>query len=71
MILDCSWAGGFVVGIQHTDTAVIELEDDVYQFCNAIVISLGFFVVGILFPEDEDDDDDGGELTHRPAHKSA
>jgi hypothetical protein len=66
MILDCSWAGGFVVGIQHTDTAVIELDDDVYQFCSGIIISLGFFVIGILFPDVGDDDDDDGELTRKP-----
>jgi hypothetical protein len=63
MIVDFTWSGGFVVGIQHTDTAVIEQGEDVYQFCNAILISLGFFVVALLMP---DDGDDGGE-PNKPA----
>lgn len=61
MIVDFTWTGGFVVGIQHTDSAVIESGDDQYQFCNAILISLGFFVIALLMP-----DDDGGE-PNKPA----
>lgn len=61
MIVDFSWTGGFVVGIQHTDSAVIEQGEDVYQFCHAILISLGFFVIALLMP-----DDDGGE-PNKPA----
>lgn len=68
MIIDFTWAGGFVVGIQHTDTAVIEQGEDVYQFCDAILISLGFFVVAILMPNEGDDGDDGGEpIKRKPA----
>ena len=60
ILLDFSWSGGLVVGIQHTDSAVIETSDDVYQFCNAIIISLGFFCVSLLMTEDSDDDDSDG-----------
>jgi hypothetical protein len=68
MIIDFAWANGLVVGIQHTDSAVIESGDDQYQFCHAILISLGFFVIALLMPEDYDDDDDGGTpLKKKPA----
>jgi len=64
ILLDFSWSGGLVVGIQHTDSAVIETNDDVYQFCNAIILSLGFFCVSLLMTDDSDDNDsDGGKLT--------
>lgn len=49
MVIDLSWTGGLVVGIQHTDCAVVEVADDEYQFCNAIIIALGFFQVTLLF----------------------
>jgi hypothetical protein len=49
MIVDLAWSGGLVVGIQHTDTAVIETGEDEYEFCNAIIISLGFFNISFLF----------------------
>jgi hypothetical protein len=62
MIVDFAWANGLVVGIQHTDSAVIEKGEDEYQFCHAILISLGFFVIALLMP----DDDDGGE-PNKPA----
>jgi hypothetical protein len=66
ILLDFSWSGGFVVGIQHTDTAVIETGDDTYQFCNAIIISLGFFCVSLLMTDDSDDDDGGGTPIPKP-----
>ena len=50
MIVDFSWSGGLVFGISHLDTAVVEIDDDEYQFCNAIIISLGFFNINLLFP---------------------
>ena len=28
MVIDFSWAGGFVVGIQHNDEAVVETDED-------------------------------------------
>lgn len=49
MIVDLAWSGGLVVGIQHTDCAVIELDEGEYEFCNAIIISLGFFNISFLF----------------------
>lgn len=50
MIVDISWASGFVVGIQHNDEAVIfDEEDNTAEMCNAILIHLGFFTVAILF----------------------
>ena len=49
MIVDFSWSGGLVFGIHHLDTAVVEVDDDQYQFCNAIVISLGLFNISLLF----------------------
>lgn len=49
MIVDIAWSGGLVVGIQHTDCAVIETAEDEYEFCNAIIISLGFFNISFLF----------------------
>lgn len=49
MIVDFDWTGGFVVGISHTDQAIVELEEEQYTFCNAIVISLGLFQIALLF----------------------
>jgi len=49
MIVDISWSGGLVFGIQHTDTAVVETGEDEFQFCSAIIISLGFFNISMLF----------------------
>lgn len=50
MIVDISWASGFVVGIQHNDEAVIfDEEDNTAEMCNAILIHLGFFTVALLF----------------------
>ena len=49
MIVDFAWSGGLVVGIQHTDCAVVEIAEDEYEFCNAIIISLGFFNISFLF----------------------
>ena len=49
MIVDLAWSGGLVFGIQHTDSAVIELDEGEYEFCNAIIISLGFFNISFLF----------------------
>ena len=49
MVIDFSWAGGFVVGIQHTDEAVVETDEDEYQFCSCVMIHLGFFTISLLF----------------------
>jgi hypothetical protein len=49
MILDFSWSGGLVLGIQHTEQAVVETDEDVYEMANAFLIHLGFFTLAILF----------------------
>ena len=49
MVIDISWTGGLVVGILHTDEAIVELEEDEYEMCNAILIHLGFFTVAFIF----------------------
>jgi hypothetical protein len=49
MIIDFSWSGGLVFGIQHTDQAIIETGEDEYEMANAILIQLGFFTLAILF----------------------
>ena len=49
MIVDFSWSGGLVLGIQHTEQAVVETDEDVYEMANAILIHLGFVTVAILF----------------------
>ena len=49
MIVDFSWTGGLVFGLYHLDTAVVEVEEDEYEFCNAIIIALGFFQISLLF----------------------
>jgi hypothetical protein len=52
MIVDFSWSGGFVLGIAHTDQAVVETDEDVYEMANAILFHLGFFTMAILFTDD-------------------
>lgn len=49
MIIDFSWTGGFVVGIHHTDEAIVEMEEGEYEMCNAILIHLGLFTVVFIF----------------------
>ena len=49
MIIDFSWSGGLVFGILHTDTAIVETGEDEFQFCSAIIVSLGFFNISFLF----------------------
>jgi hypothetical protein len=49
MVIDIDWSGGLVLGIVHTDEAIVETDEDVYEFCSAIVIHLGFFNIAILF----------------------
>lgn len=49
MIVDFSWSGGLVVGIQHTEQAIIETAEDEYEMANAILIHLGFVTLAILF----------------------
>jgi hypothetical protein len=49
MIVDFSWSGGFVLGINHTDQAIVETDEDEYEMASAILIHLGFFTVAILF----------------------
>jgi hypothetical protein len=66
MIIDFNWSGGLVLGLVHTDEAIIETGDDTYQFCNAIIISLGFFCVSLLMTDDSDDDSEGGAPIPKP-----
>lgn len=49
MIVDFDWSGGLVFGISHTDQAIVEVEEEEYEMCNAIVISLGLFQIALLF----------------------
>ena len=49
MIVDFSWSGGLVFGIQHTEQAIIETAEDEYEMANAILFHLGFFTLAILF----------------------
>ena len=49
MIVDISWTGGFVVGIHHTDEAIIEVDEGEYEITNAILIHLGLFTVAFIF----------------------
>ena len=49
MIIDFNWSGGFVLGIIHTDEAIVETEEDEFVFCQAVIIHLGFFNLAILF----------------------
>jgi phage I-like protein len=49
MVIDFSFAGGFVVGIQHNDTAVVEIDEGEFEFCSAIMVHLGLFTMTLLF----------------------
>ena len=49
MVIDFSWTGGFVVGIHHTDEAIIEMEEGEYEMTNAILVHLGLFTVAFIF----------------------
>lgn len=49
MIIDFNWSGGLVLGLVHTDEAIVETEEDKFEFCSAIIIHLGFFNIAILF----------------------
>jgi hypothetical protein len=49
MVVDFNWSGGLVLGIVHTDEAIVETEEDNFEFCQAIIIHLGFFNIAILF----------------------
>ena len=49
MVIDFSWTGGFVVGLNHTDTAVVETDEDVFEFCQAVMLHLGLFTVAFIF----------------------
>jgi hypothetical protein len=52
MIIDFSWSGGFVLGIQHTDQAIVETGEDMYEMANAILFHLGFVTIAIVFVDD-------------------
>ena len=49
MVIDVSWTGGLVVGIQQNDTAIVETAEDEYEFCSSIMLHLGLFTVSFLF----------------------
>ncbi len=49
MVIDISWTGGFIVGIHHTDEAIIETEEEVYEMTNAVLIHLGLFTIAFIF----------------------
>jgi hypothetical protein len=51
MIFDCSFSGGLVFGLVHTNEAIIESDNGQYQFCTAVILHLGFFNIAILFEE--------------------
>lgn len=49
MIVDFSWSGGLVFGLNHTEEAVVETDEDVYEFANAVMLHLGFFTIAFIF----------------------
>jgi len=49
MVIDFNWSGGLVFGIAHTDEAIVETDEDQFEFCSAVLIHLGFFTMAILF----------------------
>jgi hypothetical protein len=49
MIIDINWSGGLVLGIVHTDEAIVETDEDEFQFCSAVIIHLVYFKVAIMF----------------------
>ena len=49
MIIDISWTGGLVLGILHTDEAIIEVDEGEFEMANAILIHLGFFTIAFIF----------------------
>lgn len=49
MVIDFNWSGGLVLGIVHTDEAIVETDENEFEFCSAIIIHLGFFNIAILF----------------------
>ncbi len=49
MVIDVNWSGGPVLGIVHTDEALVETDEGEFEFCQAIILHLGFFNVAILF----------------------
>ena len=49
MIVDFSWSGGLVFGLNHTEEAVVETDEDVYEFANAVLLHLGFFTIAFIF----------------------
>ncbi len=49
MIIDFNWSGGLVLGLVHTDEAIVETDENEFEFCSAIIIHLGFFNIAILF----------------------
>jgi hypothetical protein len=49
MVIDVSWTGGLVLGILHTDEAIVEMDEGEYEMCNAILVHLGLFTVAFIF----------------------
>ena len=49
MVIDFSWTGGFIVGIHHTDEAIIEVDEGEYEMTNAILVHLGLFTIAFIF----------------------
>jgi hypothetical protein len=49
MIIDFSWSGGLVLGINHTDEVILKTGEDEFEFVNAIMLHLGFFTIAIIF----------------------
>lgn len=49
MIIDFNWSGGLVLGLAHTDEAIVETDENEFEFCSAVIIHLGFFNIAILF----------------------
>ncbi len=49
MIVDFSWSGGLVFGLNHTEEAIVQVGEDDYEFANAIMLHLGFFTIAFIF----------------------
>jgi len=49
MIVDFSWSGGLVFGLNHTDEAILQTGEDEFEFANAIMFHLRFVTMAIIF----------------------
>jgi hypothetical protein len=48
-VIDFSWTGGVVFGINHTEEAIIEVDEDEYEMTNAVLLHLGLITIAFVF----------------------